>query len=234
MKWERSQFSSTTAYRADFELTGEFNGHSNGITAIANCQENQNGLITACVEGSAVIWSLNQTQKSYKDEGNSMHTVIDAKIIKTIYCHKEPIRSVAIEKNGQFAVTASTDTSIKIWNLHTFTLQLLCNGHHHEVSSVEVASDGSIISGSRDTRCMIWNKMGNITHTLSHSTVINSVMLSPDNQYLVTASIGLIRIYKMVDIRNSDSAHCAFKIHGHRGAKFKLAISHDSKYLASG
>jgi hypothetical protein len=70
----------------------------------------------------------------------------------------------AFDPKGRFLVTASQDGVVRIWNLEGMLekglprLSILLRGHRSMVLSVDVAEDGTIVSGSGDLTVRFWNR----------------------------------------------------------------------------
>jgi WD40 repeat protein len=71
----------------------------------------------------------------------------------------------AFDPQGRFLVTASQDGVVRIWSLEegalekeTRRLSILLRGHRSMVLSVDVAEDGTIVSGSGDRTVRFWHR----------------------------------------------------------------------------
>eukprot|EP01084_Bolivina_argentea_P072448 131548_1 len=217
------------------EISGEFESQScDSITSIATSKKKTNQIITGSKNGTMDIWNMTQTQKTDQKNHHISYPIVIGTIIKTIQCHDSSIVKVDTDDDSQYALTGSKDKTMKLWNLDTFALQHIFNGHKQEISSISLSNDAQTICSSTDKTVRIWNKMGQIANITKHRKEITSIITSPNSKYLIIAFIGFIKIYH-IDINNRkvgqiDSSH---KIGGHEHAKYKIAISPDSTCMAS-
>ncbi|GAX44992.1 peptidase C14 caspase catalytic subunit p20 [Tolypothrix sp. NIES-4075] len=103
--------------------------------------------------------------------------------------HNSWVSSVSFSPDGQMLASASTDTTIKLWNRHGKLLHTL-RGHSDGVNSVSFSPDGQIIaSAGTDATIKLWSRDGKLLKTLSgHNDGVNSVAFSPDGQMIVSGS----------------------------------------------
>ena len=71
--------------------------------------------------------------------------------------HSAEVNSVAITRDGRFAVSASSDKSLKVWDLANKTVIRSLEGHSDAVETVIIADDGQIVSGSSDCTIRVWD-----------------------------------------------------------------------------
>src|SRR5688572_11868861 len=73
--------------------------------------------------------------------------------------HFDGISSVAFSPDGQYVVSGSDDTTIRIWDAHTGqTVMGSPQGHSAAINSVAYSPDGKhVVSGSDDKTIKIWN-----------------------------------------------------------------------------
>jgi WD40 repeat protein len=79
------------------------------------------------------------------------------------------VNTVVISPDGQTLISGSTDTTIKLWNLHTGELLHTLTGHSAAVVSVAINPDKqTLASSSTDGIINIWNlQTGKLVQTLS-------------------------------------------------------------------
>jgi len=63
-------------------------------------------------------------------------------IDRTLEGHKDLVTSVAISPDGNYIVSGSDDTTVKVWKLGTGRLVRTLKGHEGSVTSVAVSPDG--------------------------------------------------------------------------------------------
>eukprot|EP01083_Nonionella_stella_P080481 221209_1 len=220
-----------------FELSGEFNGHANSITSIAVAKRHPSTVITASTDGICVVWNLSQTEQFHNNgvRGDALHIIMDAKIIRTLRSHDQPIQSIDIDANGTYAITSSHDKTIKLWSLTTLMLQQFFEGHQQSILSVSLTGDAScIVSGSTDSSVLVWNAKGQIIYRIAmeHDWSASNVLISPDGSLVIVSCMSFIKIYKMskyvpCDVRQ----HCQSQFSARVA---KIDISLDGDLLAIG
>jgi WD40 repeat protein len=70
--------------------------------------------------------------------------------------HSDAINSLAILPNG-YIISASDDTTLKIWNIRTSQCIKTLEGHNGRVSSLLIHSNGNIISYSKERELKFWD-----------------------------------------------------------------------------
>ena len=112
-------------------------------------------------------------------------------LLRTLAGHSGGVYGVAVSIDGRRALSASSDRTLKIWDLETG--QELCTlaGHSDAVIGLTVSPNGQTAgSASRDRTLKVWDiKMGQELHTLvGHSNSVNGVAISQDGRRAVSAS----------------------------------------------
>jgi WD40 repeat protein len=119
------------------------------------------------------------------------YTTREPRILKHDLCgHRASTRAVAVTPDGRFAVSASNDSTLKVWDLRTGqNKQTLC-GHKSGVRAVAVTRDGGwAISASNDRTLKVWDlKTGQPKCSRQvRGGGILAVALTPDEQWIVSA-----------------------------------------------
>jgi platelet-activating factor acetylhydrolase IB subunit alpha len=80
------------------------------------------------------------------------------KSFKTLQGHEHEVSSVEFLPSGDFLVSSSYDSTIKLWDTSTGFCVHTVTGHTNWVMSVCVNTNGTLIaSGSRDESVIIWS-----------------------------------------------------------------------------
>jgi hypothetical protein len=98
---------------------------------------------------------------------------------------------VAVTPDGQRAVSASWDRTLKVWDLETGRALRTLEGHSDSVSGVAVTPDGKwAVSASWDNTLQVWDlETGRALRTLEgHSDSVRGVAVTPDGKRAVSAS----------------------------------------------
>ena len=146
--------------------------------------------------------------------------------------HSALVSTVAISPDGRYALSGSSDKTLKLWDLATGRAIRTFKGHSQLVSSVAFSPDGKMIaSGSHEQVVKLWDVgTGNLIRSfVGHRNTIHSVAFSPDRQYLASASGD-----RTVGIWNIVTGQEVQVLRGHSDSVDSVAFSPDGRYLASG
>ena len=98
------------------------------------------------------------------------------------------IRAVAVTADGRFAVSASDDKTLRLWELASGRCLRTLVGHTRPVRAVAVTADGRFaVSGSLDTTLRLWElASGRCLSTLvGHTGWVGAVAVTADGLCLV-------------------------------------------------
>ena len=153
-------------------------------------------------------------------------------LIFTLASHTGRVRSVAITKDSQRAISASDDNTVKVWNLNLGVEEHTLIGHSDWVRAVAILSDKfQVVSASDDQTIKVWNiHNGELILTIDTQGDLTRVLtLTPDERYLITASDDcIIRIWDL------ESAQIVGELKGHTGKVNSFAVTKNSRFLISG
>jgi WD40 repeat protein len=111
--------------------------------------------------------------------------------LRTLEGHGNRVNSVALAMDGKTAVSASSDSTLRVWNLVSGLCVRTLRGHRKSVRAVALAADGrTAISGSHDNTVRVWDLVtGECLRTLTgHTNWVNAVAVTPDGKLAVSAS----------------------------------------------
>jgi WD40 repeat protein len=112
-----------------------------------------------------------------------------------------------ISSDGAYALSASWDKSLRLWELATGNTTRTFVGHTNDVLSVSFSADNrQIVSGSRDRTIKLWNTLGDCKFTITdkgHTEWVSCVRFSPNPQNPVIVSAGWDKLVKVRYISNS-------------------------------
>merc|ERR1712211_36807 len=132
--------------------------------------------------------------------------------------HGGAVQEVTISSDAQFALSASWDHMMRLWDLNTGTTVRTFKGHEKDVYSVAFSADNrQIVSGSRDKSIKLWNTLAECKYTIQedgHSDWVSCVRFSPNNQDPIIVSAGWDKYVKVWNLTN-----CKLKTNhiGHTG-----------------
>ncbi|WP_366514155.1 AAA-like domain-containing protein [Moorena sp. SIO3I6] len=142
--------------------------------------------------------------------------------------HQNSVNSVSFSPDGKTLATASSDKTVRVWDLEGNQLALL-TGHQGSIRSVRFSRDGkTLATASSDHTVRIWDLEGNQLAMLTgHQGSVNSVRFSRDGKTLATASSDhTVRVW---DLQGQQLA----MLTGHQGSVNSVNFSRDGKTLAT-
>merc|ERR1712019_33652 len=202
---------------------GEMEGHSDWVTSIATTAENPDMIITSSRDKTLIVWSIT------REDGNYGFAK------KSLTGHNHFVEDVVLSSDGQFALSASWDATLRLWDLNTGKTHRRFVGHGKDVLSVAFSADNrQIVSGSRDKTVKLWNTLGECKYVIKedgHSDWVSCVKFSPStaNPLIVTGGWD-----KLVKVWNLTSCKLKHNLIGHTGHINTVTISPDGSLCASG
>ncbi|KAJ7755202.1 WD40-repeat-containing domain protein [Mycena metata] len=118
--------------------------------------------------------------------------------------HDGPVNVVRLTSNGGLLVSASDDSTIRVWNVMTGGITVL-QGHLRPVTSLLILKDTQIISSSNDGSVRVWDiNSGDLMRTvLQVSSPIECFAVSSNNAVLAVGSKNNIHI---LDLMHGDKS----------------------------
>ena len=155
--------------------------------------------------------------------------------------HTNSVNSICFSPKGNQIASASSDNTIKVWDIKLGKDVLTMTGHYAPVDLVAFSPDGKrLVSASRDNSVIIWDAItGNSIQTIacSSNNRIISVNFDPYGNPLITYYQGenIIRVYNV----KTQTGHLLFNVKALMkgliaGSSFPvpLAFSKDGKLVA--
>jgi len=204
-------------------LRGTLKGHNGWVTQIATTPMSPDMILSSSRDKSIIIWKLTKDDTNYG---------VPHKALKG---HGHFVSDIVLSSDGQFALSGSWDSTLRLWDLTMGTTTRRFVGHTKDVLSVAFSADNrQIVSGSRDRTIKLWNTLGVCKYTIQedgHSEWISCVRFSPTNTNPIIVSAGWDKLVKVWNLTN-----CKLKTNhiGHTGYLNTVTVSPDGSLCASG
>jgi len=119
--------------------------------------------------------------------------------------HTDVVWSLAVTPNADVAISGSSDSTLKIWDLQTHACLGTLEGHEGSVFSVAISPAGAMLaSGGNDNTIRLWDwKSGTCMQVLRHPRAgsVSSLVFSPDGSKLVAGfRMGEIYVYQLTGV----------------------------------
>jgi len=204
-------------------LRGSLEGHRGWVTSLATSFENPNILLSGSRDKTVMLWELTPNEES---PGIAKRNLTG---------HNQPVQDLVTSSDGQFALTASWDKTMRLWDLNTGSSVRSFAGHTSDVNSVAFSSDNrQIVSGSRDKSIRLWNTLAECKYTITedaHTDWVSKVRFSPSAKQPLIVSCGWD---KLVKVWNLNNCKLRYNLAGHGGPLYDVTISPDGSLCASG
>jgi len=218
-------------------LRGTLKGHGDWVTSLATTPEDPNLLLSSSRDKSVIVWQL------YNGSTPSTTNVEDHEYgfsRRALRGHSHFISDVVISSDGAFALSASWDGELRLWDIATGKTTRRFVGHEKDVLSVAFSVDNrQIVSGSRDGTIRLWNTLGECKYAISgndadsqgHTEWVSCVRFSPSQSVPLIVSCGWDKLVKVWNLTN-----CKLRndLVGHTGYLNTVCVSPDGSLAASG
>ena len=153
-------------------------------------------------------------------------------LVTSFQAHTDAINRIKQSPFNNFIVaTASTDNTVKIWNVSTSCWYLIRNYtlHTADVFGLEWINEDTLVSGSLDGTIQIWSiSTGSTQRTISTGSGVESLqLLYNDNQLAAALRNNLTNIYK------TDTGSLIATLYGHTYIVSDLAFLGDNLLASS-
>jgi len=204
-------------------LRGTLQGHGDWVTQIATTPQYPDMILSASRDKTLIMWKLTREETNYGVPQRALHG------------HGHFVSDVVMSSDGQFALSGSWDSTLRLWDLSTGQTTRRFAGHTKDVLSVAFSADNrQIVSGSRDKTIKLWNTLGVCKYTIQedgHTEWVSCVRFSPNTQNPIIVSCGWDKHVKVWNLTN-----CKLKTNhiGHQGYLNCVTVSPDGSLCASG
>eukprot|EP00055_Hartaetosiga_balthica_P002683 m.4853 g.4853 ORF g.4853 m.4853 type:complete len:673 (+) comp2302_c0_seq1:635-2653(+) len=203
-------------------------------------------LAAGCSDSSVRIWSLTgEKLKSVKkakdidtkeiDADSKLEQFLDDEseaMMKILRAHSASVTCVAFTPDNLYLLSASTDCTVRLWSLLTFTNIVNFRGHNYPVWNVSFSPFSLYFvtaSHDRTARLFSTNQIFAKRIFAGHLADVNVSAFHPNSTYVATGSSDkTCRLWEVM------TGKCVRVFQGHRDAVHTLDFSHDGRFLASG
>jgi guanine nucleotide-binding protein subunit beta-2-like 1 protein len=210
-------------------LRGVLRGHKGWVSSIATPEEGSDMILTGGRDKSVIHWKITRGE----GEGANSEYGFARRALRG---HSHFVESVVISKDGHFALSASWDHTIRLWDLTEGKTNRLFVGHTKDITSVAFSTDNrQIVSGSRDRSIRLWNTLGECKLTIddAHNDWVSCVQFSPITQPTpIVVSAGWDKRVKIWTL--GDEFKQVRQLEGHTGYINTVTVSPDGSLCASG
>lgn len=174
-------------------------------------------LLSGSRDKTLIIWNLTRDDTHYGYPKRSLHGhshIVSDCVCPSLplplsfpfgtykpFCANTPRFEKVISSDGAYALSASWDKTLRLWELATGVTTRRFVGHTNDVLSVSFSADNrQIVSGSRDRTIKLWNTLGDCKFTITdkgHTEWVSCVRFSPNPQNPVIVSAGWDKLVKV-------------------------------------
>ncbi|XP_028548448.1 transcription initiation factor TFIID subunit 5 isoform X2 [Dendrobium catenatum] len=158
------------------------------------------------------------------DEGKRSYTLFQG--------HSGPVYSSSFCPTGEFLLSSSADSTIRLWSTR-LNANLVCyKGHNYPVWDIQFGPFGHyFVSASHDRTARIWSmeRIQPLRIMAGHLSDVDCVQWHANCNYIATGSSD--KTVRLWDVQTGESVRIFI---GHRSMILSLAMSPDGRYMASG
>jgi len=150
----------------------------------------------------------------------------------TFQGHTDSVWSVCLSVDGHYALSGSSDKTLKLWDVASSECLRTFEGHTSDVTSVCLITDGCYaLSGSFDKTLKLWDVASSecLRTFEGHTDAVFSVFVSADGRYALSG--GSDKTLKLWEV---SSGKCLRTFEGHTKSVFSACLSADGRYALSG
>ena len=153
-------------------------------------------------------------------------------LIRTLEGHTGGVNAVAVTPDCRSAISASSDYTLKVWDIKSGEELQTLKGHGSSVTAVDVTCDGKlVISASRDNTLKVWDieNRKELQTLKGHTNWVNAVAVTSDGKLAISASGD--RTLKLWNIKSGKELQT---LKGHTDWISAVAVTSDGELAISG
>ena len=209
-----------------FEKKTTLVGHNGEVTCLAIVPTKADMLVSGSRDKTLMIWKVDTTAEGQPE------TIAPT---KSLHGHSHFVSDVVLSSNGDFAISASWDHTLRLWDLNKMESVRRFVGHEGDVMSVALSADDSkILSCGRDKTIKIWNSLGKCAMSVktdSHSEWVSCVEFvanSKGNKFVTGGWDNDVKTWTLDESCKAEST-----LHHHTGFINTIAFSPDGSVMAT-
>ena len=149
--------------------------HSDAVNAVTFLPDGR--MATAGADARIAIWTTGRQQPDEIFDG-----------------HRAPIAGLAVSPDGSTLASASWDSSVRLWPLHSGAKRVL-EGHSQNVNGVAFTPDGkSLVSVGYDLTLRIWPLPAGPPEVVTLPSPLNAVAVAADGEIVTGGADGWVRL----------------------------------------
>lgn len=184
-----------------------FTGHEDWIRAVAISPDNR-WLATGDDSGIVRLWDISVLLPGSAKTGNTGSAATDLAAESIILSgHDAPITGLVVSPDSHWLVTASADTTARVWDLTApdpAAMPIVLLGHERSILAIAISSDSRwLATGGFDGMVNLWDLDApdpavTAVALRAHERAIFAAAISPDDHWLVTGSgDGTVRLWTL-------------------------------------
>lgn len=187
-------------------------------------------MVTSSRDETCLIWKLHAGEP-LEDPSLVMSC---GSPVRSLRGHSHIVEDVCLSLDGEYALSASWDKTVRLWNLRSGESEKTLVGHSKDVLSVAFSPDNRLImSCGRDRSIKLWNTLGECQFTLEkqgHNDWVSCVRFVPSE----TPRVVSCGYDKVVKVWNLETMKVEYNLIGHTQLVNRVAVSPDGSICASG
>lgn len=151
--------------------------------------------------------------------------------------HAREIKAVAFSPDGTKVATASSDYTVKIWDLGNGHELLTYEGHRDVVHCLAWTPDGkNIVSAGKEKAIKVWNASTgkDVQSIRGMGEYVSALVLSKDGKYVLTGQHSVTPLINGIFVYETATGKFVRDLQDFQNKIGALAMSHDGKLLAAG
>ena len=171
-------------------LRGTLEGHNGWVTSLSTSPAQPNMLLSGSRDKTLITWKLTGEDQQYGVP------------VRSFKGHSHIVQDCTVTHDGKYALSASWDKTLRLWDLQSGKCIKRFVGHKSDVMSVSIDPRATqIVSASRDKTVKVWNTVGDCVVTLlGHNDWVSNVRIAPSEKSddaVTVISAGMDKVVKV-------------------------------------